>query len=65
MIFRNGDGSLTAYEAVFDPVSKQIRFTTRRAGKFAVVCLRIDADKGTADFYEALEQTEEVKRLGK
>ena len=63
VVFRNSDGSLTAYKAVYDPVSGQLIFTTQRTGEFVVVCLHFEGEEFSDAFYQALKSEDAVKRL--
>jgi len=63
VVFRNADGSLTAYEASFDPATGMLIFESALTGEFVVVCLDYDGEAFSAGFYAALEALPELKSL--
>ena len=63
VVFRNSDGTLTAYAAVYDPETGLLRFTAQMTGPFVVVCLRFDGEAFSPAFYEALAKSDAVQKL--
>ena len=62
-VFRNADGSLTAYAARYDAISGQIVFESGLLGEFAVVCMDYKGELYTDEFYAFLETFASVKAL--
>ena len=54
LVFRNGDGSLTAIKASYSELLGELRFETDRLGEFTVAVLDFDGEEFSPEFYEAL-----------
>ena len=64
VVFRNGDGSLTAFAARYDAVAGQLVFSGDKLGDFVVVCPDgFDGEIFSEDFYAFLETIDSVKAL--
>ena len=62
-VFRNADGSLTAFKAVYDPVAGTLTFHTDCTGTFALVSFPFEGKLYSADFYAALSELESIRDL--
>lgn len=62
-VFRNSDGTLTAFEASYDPVLGIVRFRSDIAGRFVIVAFEFEGEPFTEAFYEALAELDAVKAL--
>ena len=62
-VFRNDDGSLTAFKANYDPKTETLRFQTDLTGIFALVSFPYDGKLYTRDFYTALAELEQIADL--
>ena len=62
-VFKNDDGSLTAFRAVYDPLTGTLTFDTDRTGDFVLVSLDYDGELFSAGFYAALSRLPEVQRF--
>ncbi len=64
VVFRNGDGSLTAFAARYDAVAGQLVFSGDKLGDFVVVSIDdFDGQLFSAEFYAYLETISSVKSL--
>lgn len=64
VVFRNGDGSLTAFAARYDAVTGQLVFSGDKLGDFVVVCIDdFDGQLFSEEFYSFLETISSVKSL--
>ena len=63
VVFRNEDGSLTAFPARYDYVKGELVFSGDKLGNFAVVCTDYDGKLYTKEFYDFLETFDSVKAL--
>ena len=63
-VFRNADGSLTAFRASYDPLSGRLSFDSDRLGEFVIVAFAFDGEEFSPAFYEALAALPAVARLG-
>lgn len=64
VVFRNGDGSLTAFAARYDAVTGQLVFSGDKLGDFVVVSIDdFDGQLFSAEFYAYLETISSVKAL--
>ncbi len=63
MVFRDAEGSLKAFEAVYDPVTGMLRFSPDIAGRFVVVAFDFDGEPFSEEFYRALAELDTVKAL--
>ena len=62
-VFRNDDGSLTAFKAAYDEMTGMLSFDTDITGTFALVCFPFDGKLYSADFYDALSELEIIQDL--
>lgn len=62
-VFRNEDGSLTAFPARYDTITGQLVFNGDKLGNFVVVCVDYEGKLYTKEFYDFLETIESVKEL--
>ena len=62
-VFRNADGTLTAFKAEYNASDESLRFDTDLTGIFAVVSFPFDGEPFSADFYAALEDLEIIRNL--
>ena len=62
-VFRNADGSLTAFKAAYDPVAGTLTFHTDCTGTFALVSFPFEGKLYSADFYTALGELESIQKL--
>ena len=62
-VFKNTDGSLTAFRAVYDSTAGTIRFDTDLVGSFVIVSMPFDGEPFSPAFYAALEKLPEVQKL--
>ena len=62
-VFKNDDGSLTAFQTKYDPATGDLVFDTDRPGEFVLVCLSFDGEPFSPAFYAALEKLPEVQKL--
>ena len=62
-VFRNADGSLTAFEASYDPATGELCFDADLAGKFVILAFDFDGEPFTEEFYRALSEFAAVKAL--
>ncbi len=62
-VFRNQDGSLTAFPARYDAITGQLVFNSDKLGNFVVVCIDYNGKLYTKEFYDFLETIESVKNL--
>ena len=62
-VFRNADGSLTAFKAAYDPVAGTLTFHTDCTGTFALVSFPFEGKLYSADFYTALGELESIRDL--
>ncbi|MCR4607125.1 MAG: hypothetical protein K5771_05330 [Oscillospiraceae bacterium] len=62
-VFRNEDGSLTAFPARYDAITGQLVFNGDKLGNFVVVCIDYEGKLYTKEFYDFLETIESVKEL--
>ena len=63
VVFRNEDGTLTAFRATYSDITGLLRFITDRLGTFMVVGFDFDGVEFSEEFYEALAQIPELKDL--
>ena len=62
-VFRNADGSLTAFKAAYDPIAGTLTFHTDCTGTFALVSFPFEGTPYSDAFYEALAQLELIAAL--
>ncbi len=62
-VFRNADGTLTAFKAQYTGSDGMLRFDTDLTGIFALVSFPFDGEPFSADFYAALEELEIIRNL--
>ena len=62
-VFRNSNGSLTAFKATYDTASGTLRFDTDLTGTFALVSFPFDGKLYSGDFYDALAELDEIRDL--
>ena len=62
-VFRNEDGSLTAFPTRYDAVSGELVFSGDKLGNFVVVSVNYDGKLYTKEFYNFLETIESVRDL--
>ena len=62
-VFRNADGSLTAFPARYDAITGQLVFSGDKLGNFVVVCIDYEGELYTKEFYDLLETIESVANL--
>lgn len=62
-VFRDADGNLRAFEAVYDPATGTVCFSSDIAGKFIIVAFDFEGEPFTETFYKALSELAEVKAL--
>ena len=62
-VFRNADGTLTAFKAQYTGSDGMLRFDTDLTGIFALVSFPFDGEPFSADFYAALEDLEIIRNL--
>ena len=60
-MFRNADGSLTAFRASYDPLSGRLSFECDRLGDFVIVAFAFAGEEYSEAFYEALEEQMALK----
>ena len=63
VVFRNEDGSLTAFRASYSEITGLLRFITDRLGEFMVVGFDFDGIEFSEEFYAALAQLEGLENL--
>ena len=64
VVFRNGDGSLTAFAARYDAVARQLVFSGDKLGDFVVICPDgFDGELSGEKFYAFLETIDSVNAL--
>ena len=63
VVFRNEDGTLTAFQATYSDITGLLRFITDRLGTFMVVGFDFEGEEFSEEFYEALAQIPELKDL--
>ena len=62
-VFRDVDGTLTAFAAQYDPDTGILSFSSHISGKFIIVAFDYDGEPFTEDFYLALAGLDAVKAL--
>ena len=62
-VFKNADGTLTAFEATYDPVTGIITFHADMAGEFIIVAFDFEGESFTEEFYLALAKLDAVIAL--
>ncbi len=62
-VFRDVDGTLTAFEAQYDPDTGILSFNSHISGKFIIVAFAFDGKPFTEDFYLALADLAEINAL--
>ena len=62
-VFRDVDGTLTAFAAQYDPDTGILSFSSHISGKFIIVAFAFDGEPFTEDFYLALADLAEIKAL--
>ena len=63
VVFRNADGTLTVFEATFDPVTGMLVFSADMAGEFIIVPFEFDGELFSEEFYQALAELAEIALL--
>ncbi len=63
VVFRNGDGSLTAIRADYDPFSGRLHFMSPCVGRFVVLGFDFDGEEYSEEFYRALAACPELDAL--
>ena len=65
VVFRNADGSLAVFKAVYDPIAHTLTFRSTTLGDFVVVNMAdFDGEPFSEEFYAALNALAEVAALG-
>ena len=65
VVFRNADGSLTVFKAVYDPIAHTLTFRSTTLGDFVVVNMAdFNGEPFSEEFYAALNALAEVAALG-
>lgn len=62
-VFRNADGTLTAFKASYSELKRILSFDTDITGTFVLVCFSYDGEPYTEDFYAALEELDIIRIL--
>ena len=62
-VFRNADGSLTAFKAVYDAKTGELTFDTDLTGTFTLVSFPFNGDLFSEEFYKALARLDEIRIL--
>ena len=62
-VFRNADGTLTAFKAMYDAKTGELTFDTDLTGTFTLVSFPFDGDPLSEKFYEALAELDEIRAL--
>ena len=62
-VFRNANGKLTAFKAVYDAETGTLRFDTNLTGTFALVYFPFDGKLYSQAFYDALAELEIIQDL--
>lgn len=62
-VFRDVDGTLTAFEASYDPITGMLSFSSNISGKFIIVAFDFDGEPFTEEFYRALADLDAVGAL--
>ena len=62
-VFRNADGSLTAFKAAYDEESGTLSFDTDLTGTFALISFPFDGKPYSDKFYDAISELEDIRLL--
>ena len=62
-VFRNADGSLTAFKAAYDEESGTLSFDTDLTGTFALISFPFDGKPYSDEFYDAISELEDIRLL--
>ena len=63
VVFRDKNGKLVAFKAVYDSLTRRLVFKTDIAGEFVIVAFEFDGEPFSEEFYKALAVLEAVMRL--
>ena len=63
VVFRDSEGNLRAFAASYDAASGELVFETELLGEFVLIAMEEPVQAFSPEFYAALAELEEVKKL--